>query len=156
MTNWDNGDSADAQILEQEQLQEFLQPRLDRAAQAYNQALKSLWLGNAGAALAMMSFIGAIGRGNPISHTFFLPLGFFIIGLISMGVGELTTLVSEGSAIRRIQRATSIIEISFRDVETPAEQIGLHFSARTLWALASGSCFIVGAIIGFFSLYFAS
>jgi hypothetical protein len=41
------------------QMDSFLKPRLDRAEHLYGQAITSLWVGNAGAALATLSFIGA-------------------------------------------------------------------------------------------------
>jgi hypothetical protein len=148
MTKWVD-DDADAQLAEQEHVQQFLEPRLNRAAQTYNQALKSLWLGNAGAALATMSFIGATWRSNAPPRFLLVPFGFFIVGLIAMGVGELTNLVTESRAIRRIQDARSIADVPFQYVETPAENVGLHLSPRTLLALISGGCFVAGVTIGF-------
>jgi|ERR1035437_3552860 hypothetical protein len=79
---------------------------------------------------------------------------FFIVGLIAMGVGELTNLVTESRAIRRIQDARSIADVPFQYVETPAENVGLHLSPRTLLALISGGCFVAGVTIVYRTRFF--
>jgi hypothetical protein len=147
-----DGDEADAQLRELERVQDLLEPRLNRVERIYSQAQKSLWIGNAGAALAMLSLIGTTWRGGPPSRLFLLTLGFFIAGLILMGIGEIITLVKEGRAIRRIQDAKSVMQISLVDVESPIHQSGLYLSPRTLCGALSGICFVVGVIVGFASI----
>jgi hypothetical protein len=56
-------DDADFRKREIERVVGFLKPPLDFAKRIYSLAMNSLWLGNAGAALATLSFIGAAWRG---------------------------------------------------------------------------------------------
>ena len=60
----------------------LIKPKLDRFERNYNQALNRLWLGNAGAALATLSFIGATWS-NAKSHSCLLwPFGLFVLARI--------------------------------------------------------------------------
>jgi hypothetical protein len=69
------------------QLHQFKRPRIERAERAYTQALTSLWFANAGAAIATLSFIGIILQKGVFHRSLLVPLGFFLLVLISMGWG---------------------------------------------------------------------
>lgn len=77
------------EIRERELLQVFnaVKKQIDEVRPAYSHALTSLWLGNAGAALAVLSFIGASLKDGKFSHALLAPLLFFVLGLASMGIG---------------------------------------------------------------------
>jgi hypothetical protein len=143
---------------EREFLDRLLQPRLEQAERAYSQALTSLWIGNGGATLATLSFVGATwNRGGSIRPLLW-PLGFFIVGLVSMGLGAAGALLKEAVAIRRMQKVTSIVDLQMRDWEAPrpAEGIGLSLKNwRTIMGCISGACFLIGCCIGFVQLYIA-
>src|SRR5437667_8818847 len=89
------------------QMDSFLKPRLERAERVYGQATTSLWIGNAGAALATLSFMGATWKSDTFPKSLLVPLGFFVAGVIAMGVGALLTLAREKRASERIQGADS-------------------------------------------------
>jgi hypothetical protein len=55
-------DDADFRKREIERVVGFLKPRLDFAKRIYSLAMNSLWLGNAGAALATLSWCSVEGR----------------------------------------------------------------------------------------------
>lgn len=146
-------EGAEARHWAVKQVQSFLKSRLERAERAYGQALTSLWVGNAGAALATLSFIGATWKSDTFPKVLLWPLGFFVFGVISMGVGALLTLVHEKRAIERIQRAESPLDLCWDDIESPLQSVGLTLrNGRTAMALLSGACFIVGCVVGFLLL----
>src|SRR5216684_1272100 len=107
--NTGEDDAAERQLREIEAVSDFMRPRIERAERAYAQALTGLWLGNAGAALATLSFIAAMWKDSASSAVLVWPLGSFVLGLVSMGVGSMITLVREKSAIERMQGANSIL-----------------------------------------------
>jgi len=146
-------ESTETQFRDAKRVRATLRPRLERAERAYSQALTSLWLGNAGAALATLSFIGAAWKNDTFSRILLWPLGLFVLGIVAMGVGAVITLIREKLAIERMQRATSIMDFHVSDIESPAERIGLTFrDYRTSTALFAGCCFIAGCVVGFFLL----
>jgi hypothetical protein len=133
-----------------QRVQSALQPRLEQAERAYGQALTSLWLGNAGATLATLSFIGAAWKTDTFPMFLLCPLGFFILGLVLMGVGALIALLREKAAIERMQQARSLLDFYTQDIRSPAQHIGLTLrDARTVAALLSGACFVLGCVTGF-------
>jgi hypothetical protein len=148
-------EQAENQLREQERVQQFLEPRLRRAERAYAQAVKSLWLGNAGAAVASLSFLGATWRSGSPPRMILLSFALFVCGLIALGTGELITLIIEARRIGRIQTIQSPLEMYWDDIESPVESIGLHFSPRTILALISGACFVLGVIVGSLTIYFS-
>ena len=134
---------------EQERAFEFIQPRLERAERAYNQALTSLWLGNGGATVAVLSFIGAAWRQGTFPHQLLFPLWCFILGLICMGIGSAIALFREGQAINRMLRAETWLHFQIGDIQNPAEEVGLSFSDwRTRMALISAALFGIGCLVG--------
>jgi hypothetical protein len=145
----------DAQLAQLEQVQEFLKPRIERAERAYSQALTGLWLGNAGAALATLSLIGVLWKGNSFPKVLLLPLGCFVLGIVAMGTGALWTLAREKRAIEQMQSANSILDMKVDYVESPAQRVGLSlYDGRTVTALVAGGCFVFGCVIGFAVLTF--
>ncbi len=102
----------------------FLNPRLQRAERAYGQALRSLWLGNAGAALATLSFIGATWDNGVFPEILLWPLAFFVAGIIPMGVGAVWVLIKEKGTIERIQSVNDPVDLRMSDIESPAESVG--------------------------------
>ena len=77
----------------------------------------------------------------------------FVFGLVALGVGELITLIIEARRIRRIQTIQSWLEMYWDDIESPVESIGLYFSPRTILALVSGFCFVLGTTVGILTIY---
>lgn len=132
-------------------VREYLRKRMDRAEKVYAQAITTLWAGNAGAALATLSFVAATWKeaGN-FHRPLLVPLVLFTLGVIFMGAGSLFTLIAEGRAIKRLQRADSVLDLMLDDIETPAEESALSLSnPRTLMAFLAGIAFILGCVVGF-------
>jgi hypothetical protein len=133
-----------------ERAQAFVQSRAELAEKIYSQAINSLWLGNSGAALATLSFIGAAWKDHGFPGALLWPLGFFILGVISMGIGTLAALMRERGAIERNQRAQSLLDIYSRDFQSPLERVGLSRGDwRLRLAFFSGGCFVAGCVVGF-------
>jgi hypothetical protein len=128
--------------------------RLDFAEKIYSQAMNSLWLGNAGAALATLSFIGAAWKEGTFPKILLAPLGFFLAGLISMGIGTLLALLRVRAVIVRNQGAEWPWQFIVGDVQLlPAERLGLSpRDWRTIMALFSGGFFVAGCLVGFILL----
>jgi hypothetical protein len=133
--------------------QAFVDSRAELAEKIFSQAINSLWLGNSGAALATLSFIGAAWKDGGFPRALLWPLGFFILGVISMGVGTLVALLRERGVVERNQKAQSLLDIFTRDVQSPLERVGLSRGDwRMRLALCSGVCFVVGCVVGFILL----
>lgn len=148
-----------------ERVQAAIKPRLERAARAYSQSLTSLWIGNAGAAIATLSFIGAAWRNgkevgaatiHPVTfpHALLIPLTLFVLGLISMAVGSFSNLLRERKTIRMMEDANSIWDFTVDHVRRPSEEAGLTFRDwQTRWACLSAAFFIFGCATGLVQLW---
>lgn len=79
----------DDELRDQERVYAFLRRRAALAERIYSQAINSLWLGNSGAALVTLSFIGAAWKNETFPSVFRWPLEMFIVGVIAMGFGTL-------------------------------------------------------------------
>lgn len=135
----------------------MLRERMGRATRLYRQALNHLWLGNAGAAIATLGFLGGTWRQAAPEKTLLWPLGFFVLGLICMGLGSLVALVREGRSISDLQDADSILDIKVRSIESPRESVGLDLGNwQSRLAILSGVLFVVGCVVGFFLLVVAA
>jgi hypothetical protein len=146
----DDGDFRQREI---EQVQGFLRPWLALAEKIYSQAMNSLWLGNAGASLTTLSFIGAAWKNGTFPKILLAPLAFFLTGLISMGIGTVSAIMRVRAAIERNQLAESPLDIRMDDIQSPLERVGLSGSdRRTVMALFSGGCFVAGCVVGFILL----
>src|SRR4051794_12999478 len=118
-------DEIDRQESELKLVHDFLQPRIDRLQQSYAQAINRLWLGNAGAALATLSFIGASGlQSNPVRAAMLVPLACFASGLLTLGIGELIGLIRDAKAVGRNQYAQSVGDMYINDAESPLQKSG--------------------------------
>lgn len=85
------------------------------------------------------------------------PLAFFLAGLICMGVGTMISLVKDARTSGCLERAQTVLDITLDDVKTPVEQVGFTLRDwRTNMALASGTCFIAGCLIGYAQLLIAT
>jgi hypothetical protein len=146
-------DDHDSRVRAMERAEAFLKSRLDFAEKLYSQAMNSLWLGNAGAALATLSFIGAAWKDGTFPKALLTPLAFFLAGLISMGVGTLLALMRVRGVIVRNQAAEWPWGFIVGDAQSPAERVGLSARDwRTIMALFSGGFFVVGCVAGFILL----
>ena len=144
---------ADDQLKAQKEVYEFAQPYLDRAGKVYEQAITSLWVGNAGATLATLSFIGATWRNGEFPRALLWPLVIFLAGVVAMAIGSIVALVSARNRIERMARANSILNFLCDDIKSPTEEIGLKLSDwRTGMAVLSGALFIVGCVVGLVQL----
>lgn len=79
---------------------------IQRAEAIYGHAINALWAGSGAASLAVATTMKTAGLGKLALW----PLGFFLAGLICMCIGSLQTLVRMTGAIRRKERASSILE----------------------------------------------
>jgi len=124
-----------------ERAQGFAQSRAELAEKIYSQAIDSLWLGNSGAALATLSFVGAAWKGGAFPKVLLWPLGFFILGVVSMGIGTLVALMRERAVIERNQNAQSVLDIYTQDIQSPLQRAGLtRGDWRLRLAFCSGGC----------------
>jgi hypothetical protein len=150
MTKEEDDRARDFEEHDLERAQAFVESRAALAEKIYSQAINSLWLGNSGAALATLSFIGAAWKNGEIPRVLLWPLGFFILGVISMGAGTLVALMRERAVIERNQKTQSLLDIQSRDFQSPLQRVGLtRGDWRLRLALCSGVCFIAGCLIGF-------
>jgi hypothetical protein len=123
---------------------------MQTAAKIYSHAINSLWIGNAGAALATLSFIGAAWKDGTFPRILLCPLSFFLLGLILMGIGSLLALWRVHSVLeKRNKAAETAIDVKMDDIPSPAEIVGLSIrDGRTIMALLSGICFVAGCVAG--------
>jgi hypothetical protein len=76
-------------------------------------------------------------------------LGFFILGIISMGLGTLVALLRGRRVIERNQQAQSLLEIRLGDFQSPLQRVGLSRGDwRMRLAFFSGACFVAGCLVG--------
>lgn len=144
---------ADDQLKAQKEVYEFVQPFLDRAFKVYEQAITSLWVGNASATLATLSFIGATWSNGEFPRALLWPLVIFLAGVVAMAIGSIVALVSARTRIERMARANSIRKFLCDDIKSPTEEIGLTLSDwRTRMAVLSGALFIIGCVVGLVQL----
>jgi hypothetical protein len=133
-----------------EQAEAFLRPSIEAADKLFSQAINCLLLGNSGGALATLGFLGAIARDGTFPRVLLYPLFFFVLGLVSMGVGILVALWRKRGVIVRNQTAREVLDFAPRDIGSPLESIGLAAGdRRMILALFSGCCFLAGCLIGF-------
>jgi hypothetical protein len=143
-------DQSERQLRDFEHVQsEFVGPRLQRAERIYNHALTSLWLGNAGAAIASLSFIGAAWHDGKFPHALMWPLSFFVVGLVAMGVGAFAALLVEGRILHKMEGANSILDLPVGSAKRPTEHAGLTYKDwRTKTAIIGAMCFVLGCLTG--------
>jgi hypothetical protein len=132
--------------------EKILKPRRDRAERAYDRALTTLWVGNAGAALATLAYITANRHDGTFTRSLLVPLVLFVVGLAVTGISSLVEFESERRAILRMQRANPVLEVRSGSDHRLAEKIRSPLHWRTVMALLSGSCFVVGFVFGFVML----
>jgi hypothetical protein len=153
----DDDDSSERQLRDQELVSKFVQSRLKPTETIYQQAITSLWLGNGAAAGAALTFIGATWKDGRFPHQLLWPLTFFVLGLISMGIGTLAYLANERTVVRQMERANSWLEFHAGGAKSPTEKAGLTFKDwRTRMAIVSGGLFVLGCLIGLSELWFAT
>lgn len=123
---------------------------------AYRQALNSIWIANAGASLATMSFIGATFHEVRSRLSLLLPLVCFILGLIFMAVGTVWWLFKERRWLAYMDEhepPLSILDVPADLAKSPTERAGLSLKdPRTTSALISGALFVIGCVTGLFAL----
>jgi hypothetical protein len=129
--------------------EKILKPRRDRAERAYDRALTTLWVGNAGAALATLAYITANRHDGTFTRSLLVPLVLFVLGLAVTGISSLIEFESERRAILRMQRANPILDVRSDSDHWPAQKIRSPLHWRTAMALLSGTCFVVGFVFGF-------
>jgi hypothetical protein len=89
---------------------------LERAPQAYTQALTKLWLANAGLAIANLCFIATDWRAGPDAHLVSKIL--FVLGLITSGFGAGSLLLRKQIMIRPMEEADSMWQFILNDWRT--------------------------------------
>lgn len=146
----DKREELEAEWKEKERVYRSLEPILERTAKVYEHGITSLWVGNASASLAILSFMGSNWDNAALRLRLFVPLTIFLLGVITMAIGSLLTLFSAYRTIESMQDAKSVLDFLIKDIREPTETIGLTFSdARTWMALVAGVWFIGGCLAGF-------
>jgi hypothetical protein len=143
---------ADVRLRDLEIAEKILKPRRDRAERAYDRALTTLWVGNAGAALATLAYITANRHDGTFTRSLLVPLVLFTLGLAVTGISSLIEFESERRAIARIQGADPILDVRPDGNDWFAEKFRSPLDWRTAMALVSGTCFAIGFIFGFVML----
>lgn len=127
--------------------------RLARAEKVYDYSVTSVWIANAGAAVSVLAFLGSTWNGGEFPRQLLWPLGFFMTGLISLGLGTVILLVREVRGISRLERTNSLMDLHTADIKMLGESAGLSLrDPRTLSALISGLLFVGGCLVGFILL----
>jgi hypothetical protein len=148
-----HADDADHQLNEIEAVEQAVNRRLELVQSAYAQIFTTLWAGNGAASLACLSFIGVAPKNGSFPHLFLWPLWFFVLGLISMGVGTIMWLVRQREMIRPMETSTSLLDIAINSVQRPSEEKGLSLRDwRTRGAVVAAACFILGCLFGLVEL----
>jgi hypothetical protein len=137
--------SAQARLRDLEVAQTILKRRLDRAERAYDRALTTLWVGNAGGALTTLAYITANRHDGTFTRSLLVPLVLFVLGLAITGTSSLIEFEAERRAIARFARETPVPEVWSPSGEWRPDW-------RTAMALLSGACFTVAFIFGFVML----
>jgi hypothetical protein len=142
----------------QEPVQQHLEDRLKYALESHNKILNRLWIGNGGGAAVVVTAL------HPQEHLVYLfPLGFFVLGVVFLGVGAFEELrwvhaelksieeaaakqreAGEAEAIRGSGRYRYLLHIPMKFFLAPSEQAWLTW---TDWG-AMGT-FVMGVIAGF-------
>ncbi len=148
----DQDQSAELRLRDLETAEKIVKLRCDRAERAYDRALTTLWVGNAGAALATLAYITANRHDGTFTRSLLVPLVLFVLGLAVTGISSLIEFVSERRAIVRIQRANPILDVRSDSDHWFAEKIRSPLDWRAAMALVSGTCFVVGFVFGFVML----
>ena len=138
-----------------ERARRFSQPYIDRAGKIYAQSLSGLWLGNAGAAIAMLGLIGGIAKDRPdIVQRLLWPLSLFVLGLIALGIGAGASLIQQGALARRMEEIDSILNVRMQDIKRPTEMAGLSFRDwRTITGCLAAILFVAGCLLGLTSFF---
>lgn len=123
----------------------ILSHKLDRAERAYDRALTTLWVGNAGGALTTLAYATANRHDGTFTRSLLVPLVLFVLGLVVTGANSLIEFECERRAIARIRRGTPVLVLPPSDGER-------RLAWRTAAAVAAGACFVVGFIFGFVML----
>lgn len=111
---------------------------------AYESAVSSLSIGNSGGPIATIAFIGSTWNNGDFYQAALLPLGLFMIGMIAVGAGTLTLLMSQLRAAQRVRQAPPSPAMTFHPFEQSVPCIGC--------LVVSGSLFVFGCLSGFFEL----
>jgi hypothetical protein len=134
---------------DEERAEAFIQSRIEVADGLFSQTIKGLFIGNAGAALAALTFVGATWKDGTFPKVLLCPLALFIFGLITMGAGVAVALWRERSVIVRNQHARSRLDIFTRDFQSPLSRVGLAPGDwRMIMACCSGAFFVAGCVVG--------
>ena len=117
-------------------------------------ALQYLFLTNAGGAATTLAFIGALGA-SKVGFGVKLSLAFFVVGLILLGVSRAKQFHHMSGLFKHWK---SLVSAYFSD-KTTYDYIITEDNKKAvedIWdyvfPYASFGCFIIGSVIGFFSL----
>jgi hypothetical protein len=129
---------------------------LGRVERTYSTLVTSLTIGNAGASVATLGFIGATWSGGHFYRPTLIPLALFVLGAVSVGVGLLFSLLRDTRRLARFNRIPSSparVVMRQQDLPSPLEDVGLSFSnTATIGAVLSSVCFVAGCVVGFMIL----
>lgn len=116
-----------------------------RAERAYDRTLATLWIGNGVAALATVAYITANRHDGTFTRSLLIPLVLFVVGLSITGISCLAEFESERRRIADLGNEDSA-------AHRPDREVRSHADRRTVTALVSGSCFVIGFIFCFVML----
>src|SRR4029077_6248527 len=124
-----------------------------RVERTYANLVTSLTIGNAGASVAVLGFIGATWANGNFYRPALVPLVLFFLGTACMAIGALAALLRDLKCLGRLsQRPTGRAPQFYRqaDLPSPVENLGLSFSnAATIGAILSAFFFVAGCVAGF-------
>lgn len=122
---------------------------LAHAIEAHRQITNRLWVGNGTGALAVGTGLSqGLGAFSAVS------LGFFVAGLISLGIGAGMHLWGLSGHIHALEDAQSVLDIPAAMIRRPSEDAGLAFSDPRTWSgVVAAGCFVIGVGFGAVALW---
>ena len=156
MDNDENDELAQTRFREYQRGLKAIDRAVANLQPAYRQALNSIWIANAGASVAALSFIGATFHEERSHLTLLSTLVCFVSGLISMGIGTVVWLIKERRWLAYMDKHEppyAIPDVPAHLAKSPTERAGLSLKdPRTTSALISGALFVIGCVTGLFAL----
>ena len=132
-------------------LGEWRAQRLQAAKSIYDQILDKLWLSNGAGAAAVFTRAGDLIKDTHSATPQYLwPLGFFVAGAVLPILGNAIALFGETFIIYEMESARGILELKAGHAKRPSKQASLTLKdPRTITALLSACCLVIGGIWGF-------
>ncbi len=134
-------DDDERRIQDQVIADRMVSSRVKRARQKYERAVTRLWIGNAGGAIAVISY------GQRFQRVSLVVLVLFLAGLLCLGIGTIGDLCSDWRVIGQNQEATSFFRFKPGFAKSPLQQAGLSLW-EVLPAVLASVAFVLGCTSG--------